>query len=157
MTLLAPIDSQRAYRFQIDREGTLRDTASQPHDVVIEDLSSSGCRFRTNVALQVGSLISLGIPGLGMQMAEVVRRDEDRYGCFFVAPLDPAKVPAVLTAGTVVEMSVSRMSIPAEVAALELSGAPQTEYSKRRKLAIVLGSSLALWSMAGGVIYAAFH
>lgn len=99
MTVLAALyrDERSAERYAVSLAGTLRDPDWKPHDVVVEDLSTSGFRLPVSADLEVGAYVSLGLPGVGICPARVVRQCDDRYGCAFLVPLTGAELRAALT------------------------------------------------------------
>jgi hypothetical protein len=150
--------SGRADRFSVDRAGTVRDTTQLPYDMVLEDLSDTGCMLTTEVDLPIGSSVSIAVPGLGMRPAEIVRVDNQRYGCAFLAPLDPGSILAVGRGQqTVAKVSFSRMPSHEDVDELVNSAeASAPKYPARQRVVIIVGSSLALWTGILAGIYAIF-
>ena len=92
---------ERAERTAVDRPGTLRERARFVTDIVVEDLSRTGCRICTDADMSVGTLISIGIPGVGMQAARVVRSEGNVHGCSFLLPITEADVLKSQTVVTV--------------------------------------------------------
>jgi hypothetical protein len=89
-------DSRWAERHPVELDATLRDPDWSPVDVMVEDLSESGFRVTTANDMPVGAEIGLGLAGIGMRQARVVRRAESLYGCEFLAPLSHAELRAAL-------------------------------------------------------------
>ena len=112
MTLAAKIDmpnprdasDRRAgTRTTLGRRSTVRDGQDIPHDVIVEDLSPTGFRYRSAERLAVGTHVRLGLVGAGSAAAQVVRVDGDDHGCAFHLPLSPNQLEAAFTAGTVIQ------------------------------------------------------
>lgn len=89
-------DSRWGERHQVERDATLRDPDWSPIDVTVEDLSESGFRVTAPTDLAVGAEIGLGLSGIGLRQARVVRRAENLYGCEFLIPLTTAELKAAL-------------------------------------------------------------
>lgn len=92
-----------AERRSVDRrstrvEATLRDESAKPLDVIVHSLSGSGCLLEYEGSLSVNAKVHVGIAGIPVTLAHIVRRDGNRYGCQFVQPLSDH---AVALAGAV--------------------------------------------------------
>jgi hypothetical protein len=99
----------RSERVAIGRSGTLRERDKFAADVLVEDVSETGCMFRLDVALPIGTLISIGIPGTGMHAARVSRVDRDEHGCSFLLPIGPDEIALAQIIETVTEGDFKRM------------------------------------------------
>ena len=83
-----PAERRASERFPVDAFGTLRDASSRPIDVTLNDLSMDGCLMEAAAELTIGGMVRLGIAGLPLLDARVVRRDDaGRYGCEFTRRL----------------------------------------------------------------------
>lgn len=91
-------DARWAERHQVERDATLRDPDWSPIDVTIEDLSEGGFRALADAELPVGAEIGLGLAGIGLRPARVVRRTGNAYGCEFLTPLTGMELHAALAA-----------------------------------------------------------
>jgi hypothetical protein len=89
---------ERAARIKIGRPGSVRARDQGVVETVIEDLSTSGCFVRGDLPVAVGSLIAIGVPGIGTHAAKVMRLTAEGAGCAFLLPLGEAEVQAVRTA-----------------------------------------------------------
>jgi hypothetical protein len=78
---------REAERHRVEFDATLRDPASLPLDVVIEDLSTGGFRVVTDTDLPTDAEVGLGLAGIGTHRARVVWRGDGIYGCEFVTAL----------------------------------------------------------------------
>jgi hypothetical protein len=89
-------DSRWAERHTVERDATLRDSDWSPIDVTVEDLSESGFSVVAATDLAIGAEIGLGLSGIGMREARVVRRAAGLYGCEFLVPLTTQELRAAL-------------------------------------------------------------
>lgn len=98
MPLLAKLhdNGRTAERHQVDADATLRTTVNSPFDVLIADLSKTGCLFICAELLELNALVTIGIGGIGMVQARIVRGEGQRYGAVFTAPLTNEAVAAAL-------------------------------------------------------------
>ena len=92
MFLEDPAQRRSADRMPIDASATVRPASAEPIDVVVRDLSTDGCLIETRARLDEGSTIRLGIAGVPVSEARIVRRSGQDYGCRFVRPLREADV-----------------------------------------------------------------
>jgi hypothetical protein len=77
-------------------DATMRDAGGYANDVVVLDLSRSGCLVETPTELGIGALVRIGIAGIPSVPGRIVRQTGKRYGCEF---LDPLTAEEVETAG----------------------------------------------------------
>lgn len=144
-------DVRSADRLSVGLDATLRDSTSRPIEVEIDNISVSGFSMVTTTALSIGDLITVGIAGLGMQPAIVVRHDAPNYGCRFVVTLPDATVEALLQPqATVTPFPRSEQSLPLQPAP-EMLEDVVTRYSKRTRIVIVFGLAAACWFALGAV------
>ena len=101
---------ERAERSVIGRPGTLRERAKPLRDILVEDLSRTGCRMRSDVEIPAGTRISIGIPGAGMQAARVMRSKGEVHGCAFLLELTDQEVENAMWVNTVPEAAFSALS-----------------------------------------------
>lgn len=80
-------DHRGAARHEVALEATLRDNDRRPHDVVVEELSKTGFLVPAVAQLSPGEQVTIGISGIGMCHARVVREAEGGFGCEFLHPL----------------------------------------------------------------------
>jgi hypothetical protein len=144
-------DSRWAERHTVERDATLRDSDWAPIDVTVEDLSESGFGVVATTELAIGAEIGLGLSGIGMREARVVRRAGDLYGCEFLVPLNAQELRAALA-------TPPMTPIPLPFDRTEIGAAE--EHIERlplgmRAVAIVAGAVLA-WGIAIGLGWAAF-
>jgi len=89
-------DDRLAERHAVTLDGTLRDAQAEPHDVVIDDLSATGFRTVAIAGVAVGDVITLGIFGIGLRSAAVLRESDGHYGCQFFVPLNASELSFAL-------------------------------------------------------------
>jgi hypothetical protein len=68
----------------------MRVSERAPIDIEIVDVSVSGAAFLTRADVTVGTEISIGIPGLPLSQATVVRQIDGGYACEFSRAISPA-------------------------------------------------------------------
>lgn len=90
-------DSRWAERHQVERDATLRDPDWSPIDITVDNLSEGGFRATVNADLPVGAEIGLGLAGIGLRAARIVRRTDSSYGCEFLTPLTGSELYAALS------------------------------------------------------------
>lgn len=132
----------------VDIAGTLRDSASTAMDVVIEDVSLTGFRIQPGPDLTIGESISLGVSGMGVRAAEVIRQGAYGYGCEFSYPLAVAELDAVLAG-----KSVDPIPFPRVLAAVAVPPA-QDRYPRKLRMLGALGLAAASWVFVGLAIKA---
>lgn len=91
-------DSRTSERHRLETDATLRGSGDEPVDILIADVSSTGCLFVCLEPLEVGAIISVGFAGLGKLQARVVRAEDSRYGAEFKEPLDEDALAQALAA-----------------------------------------------------------
>lgn len=152
MTLAAhiyvdPRERRGDERTAVMADATVRADAA-PIDAVVAVLSATGCLLQCDSMLGRGASISIGIAGIGIIPAHVVRAGPDGYGCAFDRPI-PGEAAARLAAASVV--------VPFDPAGRTLSGQDGAipHWSPRARLVAMVGSALLVWSaIAAGVAIA---
>jgi hypothetical protein len=144
-----PSERRQSARLPVEGESTLR-TERAPLDVIVSDLSESGCAIEAPVELPVGAEISIGLVGFGAFEARVVRRSGKSHGCEFLRPIAPHIVRNAFTSSNVVAGPVAH-------------GAPQIDtdfpepvvekWHPAVRLAVLAGATIALWSIIGALIF----
>ena len=135
-------DRRSAERQAINQPSTLRDERARAADVYVRDLSETGFSVATDSRLEIGSVVTIGLPGRGRAEARVVRQVAGGYGCEFVEALGRAEVMQTFRGGTVIHMSTSASVTPA---------LPEPEikrYPGAVRLGVIVGGSALLW---GGI------
>lgn len=143
-------NGRMAERRPVQAESTLRDGDSRPVDISIVDLSTSGCLIEGAGDLEVPSLVTVGIAGVGRVAARIVRRDGNRFGCAFVVPLAESVVAAANATDTVVHFPAAVLPTPNYS---ELSTMPDPDRLPRpMRAAILFGGALAVWALIFAVV-----
>lgn len=84
-------DRRRAERFDVNQPGTLS-AFGEPKDVLIENISSTGCLTQCDLVLPIGTVASIALPGLESRVATLVRQDGNHLGWEFPTPLKPSEI-----------------------------------------------------------------
>lgn len=84
-------DRRRAERFDVNRPGTLS-AFGAPKDVLIENISSTGCLTQCDLVLPFGTIASIALPGLNARSASLVRQEGNHLGWQFLFPLKPGEI-----------------------------------------------------------------
>ncbi|MEH3102535.1 MAG: PilZ domain-containing protein [Sphingomonas phyllosphaerae] len=141
--ILLPSDSddrRSAERQPINQPSTLRDAREEATDVYVRDLSETGFSVATDSRLEIGSLVTIGLPGRGRASARVVRQVPGGYGCEFVEALGRAEVMQTFRGGTVIQLTSSApISHP-------LPEPQITRYPGAVRLGVIVGGSALLWA-----------
>lgn len=159
MSLAAKMTADRPYRLEMDRPGTLRDAQEVPQDIVVDNLSTTGCLLRTDADLRIGSLVTIGIAGIGVHPARISRVEGTSYGCAFIMPIRDADVQMALAGETLIEIDFPKMPSPPAPIGLagdvSLSDGSIPHYSLRRRTAIIVGSAAIMWvaTIAGTILF----
>jgi hypothetical protein len=105
-------ESRRARRRTTRAASTIRTSGSGPIDVMVLDVSATGVQIVTPAQLSLGQEISIGLAGAGATRAFVARRDGDRYGCAFDAPIGPEAAERAFSNAPVIRLG-QRVAAPA--------------------------------------------
>lgn len=129
-------------RFDTEARSTLRSGASAPIDVVVDQVSRSGCHIVTAETVDVGEIITLGIAGLGRVEALVVRRTPSGYGCAFIS-----HVPESLLREVGVESPVLAIGAEAgrSVYDPEIEPPDIEKYPVRTRFLVIVGFCVLSW------------
>lgn len=131
-------------RVSLGRESTMRDEHGAPVDIVIEDVSESGCRIRLGEPPASGEVIRIGIAGIGVKMATVIWHDAAVAGCAFAKPLTPFELEKTLTADTLVMGSFAPHDAVAPVV-VDPAQDVGRDLGPRDKFFIMLAAAAAAW------------
>lgn len=137
-------------RHAVALDGTLRDPEWTPYDVVVENLSSTGFRIPTEAGLHVGAFVSLGLAGVGMCPARVVRQADGQIGCTFLVPLGRGELKAALDATSLRPIDLSRI-VKARLSEPEGKRVTDTRAPKAVRFFAVASLAAASWAAAIGV------
>lgn len=83
-------------RVPVERTGTLRIAEHPPEAIMVADLTRDGCRIDAPVPLAPGTVVGVGIAGVGVVEAEVRWRNGSMHGCAFAEPLRSGAVTAAV-------------------------------------------------------------
>jgi len=75
-------------------------TDAAESEVLIHDISEVGVGFETSVDLQIGDLVLVDLPFVGVSEGRIVWRENSLYGCEFVTPITQGAVSASLLQST---------------------------------------------------------
>lgn len=89
-------DIRTAERYPVSLDGTLRNAQAEPQDVVIDDLSATGFRTTATHGVEIGDEITLGVFGVGLRTAHVLRESNGGYGYQFQVPLTQNELASAL-------------------------------------------------------------
>lgn len=137
----------RDERKPVSFDSTVRDPSLQPIDATVLDISGSGFRARVETPLEVSDEITLGLPGLGMVPAVVVRKAGRDYGCAFKAPVTARAIAAALAAEPVHKASFPALPPPADELATD-------KWPVATRVAIIGGGAAALWALIIAAVHA---
>jgi hypothetical protein len=141
MSIVAKFEVERADRVKAGRGGTLRDKGKYPVDVLVANISQTGCLIELTPSLPVGSLVTLGLPGIGMHVARVSRADGAWHGCAFLVPIVEDQIALVRKAETVFQADFPQMARRAA----EAPDAP-AEPTREPDLALRIKRTLSAWT-----------
>lgn len=144
MSLPALLQLDRPGRISLDRTATLRDGSQKPLDVVVHNISSTGCLVSTDAELPDDMLVTIGIAGLGTRPARVARQSETLYGLAFLELANESDLLPARDAQTLVD-GVFSAPLPTN----EIEDGPDDRYSPRTRFLILVGSSFGLWTALG--------
>lgn len=139
------LDNRQSDRFEVEVDATVRAAAATPLDATVSDLSETGFRATIAQDLPIGTEISIGLPGVGVIEACIVRREGSKYGCQFLVPV----TPEAIAKATSVETVVAFPSPESMVSPPRHATAPDGDDGKLpgwMSLGIIVGSSALLWT-----------
>jgi hypothetical protein len=112
MGTVVRIEIERAERESVSQPGTVRARDRYPMDVELIDLSVSGALLASRAPIPVGTLITIGIPGIGMHAARISRVDGEQMACAFFPALDPGAVRKAKVASTLLKGDFDKLPVP---------------------------------------------
>ncbi|VXC85031.1 PilZ domain-containing protein [Sphingomonas sp. 8AM] len=133
-------DRRSAERQTINQPSTLRDERAEATDVYVRDLSETGFSVATDSRLELGSMVTIGLPGRGRASARVVRQVTGGYGCEFNDPLGRFDVLQTFRGGTVIQMTTSA-PIAHPLPEPEIQRFPGAV-----RIGVIVGGSALLWA-----------
>ncbi len=134
-------DPRTEDRLEVDRPAVLRFGASV-EDVVLLDLTTGGCRFRSHADLPLFARVSVGIGGIGHRVAHIIWKADGTYGCAFEEPIPghavisdaPDNVAQILTATHLRQMELEGDMTDDEKLPMQL------------RMVVIGGLAVALWT-----------
>ena len=98
--LLEYPEKRRAVRYRARIGAMLYGLGTQPHRIVVTDLSSRGFRMELDRKVKPGHLITVEMEGLSPVNAFIVWQEGEQIGCRFMTELHPALIEAALAVGS---------------------------------------------------------
>lgn len=146
MAMLAQLydNGRTAERHPLGADATLRGEDQVPVDILVADLSATGCLFVCTEDLAPDADITIGIAGVGRRQGRVVRAQGQRYGCEFAVQLTEAEIVAARSdpASTIVDFPA--WSHPLGKA--EDDSTPGGKLAGPVRLAILIGATGIAWT-----------
>jgi len=145
-------DSGRsAERHDLGADATVRGADRVPIDVLVADLSQTGCLFVSTEPLRIDTIITIGIAGVGLREARIVRHQDVRFGCIFLIPLTAGELAAGLSESQTVALFPMDLQPDADAMMPAVD-----KMSRRARLMVAAGLAIAswaglLWIVAAGV------
>ncbi|WP_311270026.1 PilZ domain-containing protein [Sphingobium sp. WCS2017Hpa-17] len=129
------MNRRAADRVEADHASTiLRDAA---HDVVIHDLSCTGCRVSVDPAPLVGEAVIIDLPGIGICPAQVIWVRDGGAGLSFDRMLTDHDLGLLRAADRPAQSSVPDAAVPAD-----------RPLSPLRRLGIIIAAGICAWCIA---------
>jgi hypothetical protein len=142
-------DDRLAERYPVMLDGTLRNPQSEPQDVIIDDLSATGFRTATAMGLTIGDVITLGIFGVGLRPARVLRESKGHYGCQFLTPLGSEELAFALCGLTPPEPVSLRQQTDVASIGPQKAREPEWSLSPRWRIMSITAAALVPWAALG--------
>lgn len=101
MAIIIHLQFERDERVDVDRPATLR-TNRIPSDVVVRNLSCSGCLVETPDMPPLDTHVSIGMSGIGVRTATVVRQTKTGFACEFETMLTDGEILRACEADTLI-------------------------------------------------------
>ena len=129
-------------RMPLGRSSTLRTSDGAPIDIIIEDLSMSGCRIRAPLHVGPEEELAIGLPGVGRRRCRVAWSNGLESGCEFEAPLTAAEIYNTRVTETLVQGQFSTLPLSPTAAQAATHG---SRLSARHSLIAIIAAALAAW------------
>lgn len=138
---VAPSDGRRADdRQSVDRPSTFRDQHGAPQNVMVEDLSRLGCKIAGEFAVQPNSQVTIGLPGVGVAQARVVRIVPGAIGVEFLHPLSPTDLDTAFRQSPVHALQAQIMVANAGDVHVH-----EDRWPGAARIGVIAGGSVLLW------------
>lgn len=124
---------------------------------MIVEISTSGCRFVAVEGVAQGDQITLGLPGIGMRHAKVLRNSDGLCACTFVPPLSGDQLRAILAepdSAVVDFVPDDPVTSPVPTLWDYPPPPPPERLPLGYRVLIIVGSSLVLWGTIIGIAVA---
>lgn len=141
------LDARSSERFDVGVDATLRGVDMLPIDVLVVNLSSTGCAIETPARLEKGAAVRLGLGQAGICEAKIVRRQGKIYGCEFVSPMSQADVAKALSADTVVMTDFGTRRLAGGSVGVDLPEPYVDKLPLTVRIAIMVLASVTIWVM----------
>lgn len=142
----------RSERLAVELSGTLRDDDWRPVDITVDEVSTTGARVRTQIPLRVGEVVTIGIEGLGLCPARVMRAaGPELFGLAFVKPFTQYELEASIQRENVATF-VPPVRFETPTAAEPDAPVTDERYPIGIRALIILGTSVATWAAIGGAV-----
>jgi hypothetical protein len=138
-------------RHALGRASTLRMQDGAPVDVLVEDVSASGCRLSGTPDLRPHEAILIGLAGLGSRPARIVWMQEGEAGCRFDMPLSDGELARAQQAGVVVTAMFDRVQDAMPDRALVSTDA-RASGEPRVRLAIICLAAVMSWALVAAIL-----
>jgi hypothetical protein len=142
-------DQRTGERRVLETGATLRDLDRSPHDVRIDEISNSGCHIATLLDISIDTVVTLGIPEIGIREARLIRETAGGYGCAFSRPLNQAELAKVIAA------QASDRIAYADFGAYRPAAVQQRLTPKGFIGATIVGAVLLSWATVALILYLA--
>jgi hypothetical protein len=91
-------DIRAARRRLVDFTGVVREANADLFTVQVSDVSTDGCRFRSDERFETARTVWLKITGHAARQARIVWTRAGEYGCEFLSPMRPETVEEMCAA-----------------------------------------------------------
>lgn len=92
----ANVNRRRTARRALILDAVAHSGENEASEIVIHNLSQSGLLIESQADFAVGEIFYLHLPEIGATPAQVRRKDDNRYGCEFLAPVAKLVISAAL-------------------------------------------------------------
>jgi len=156
MLAAVPVSAERRSRARlaVERMAVLRFEGGA-EDIVLEDLTRGGCRFRCARELPLLAAVSVGIAGVGHTPARLVWTSGQSYGCAFDRPL-PEGAVAAAAPDNIARIMQATSFWQSEGEGGDLFGFEEEELVERlpirARVAVVAGLTATLWAAIVGLV-----
>ena len=162
LAFIEPRDRIRSRRSSARRRLNLEVKGAVPNgsaaEVMIHDLSITGLLVETLAELTCGEELDVCLPQTGRTRAKVMWSSGQFFGCQFSHPISSAALSAAMLRSRPIE--AQRPDDPPRTNVIypepdrtDSSSRPQLSFGA--KMRVILGLSIACWTVIGGIVWAA--